>query len=119
MDSKNESRGNEFLDAVFALIAKTLIDTVVMDRDRAEAVADQVVADISESWGKVLVYIPQGRKRKALTMWRALYDKFTGTNYLELSREFGISLQWCYKIVRTMRKQVLAERQPDIFDGGE
>lgn len=38
-----------------------------------------------------------------------------GTNHSDLARKYGVSLQWIYKIVKTVRQEEMAKRQSDMF----
>ena len=46
---------------------------------------------------------------------RQIYDKVNSHNQSELAHEFGGSLQWVYKIIKTVRKEDIARRQADMF----
>lgn len=46
---------------------------------------------------------------------RQIYDKVNSHNQSELAREFGVSLHWVYKIIKTVRKEDIARRQVDMF----
>ena len=52
--------------------------------------------------------------KNALKGIKSLRD-FTGANHSELARKYGVSLQWIYKIVKTVRQEELARRQGDMF----
>jgi Mor family transcriptional regulator len=110
--------GTELLDDLAATVAHLLVERLGIDRDTAAAVGDQTAVTLSEKWGGGQVYIPAGRIAKAMAMHDALYARHKrGVPVEQLRREFGISLQWAYAIVRQMRKAEIERRQDDIFEG--
>lgn len=40
-----------------------------------------------------------------------------GANHAALAREYGVSIQWIYKIVKTMHRDQKTARQPDRLTG--
>ncbi|MCM2545448.1 Mor transcription activator family protein [Burkholderia glumae] len=48
---------------------------------------------------------------------RQIFEEFRGDNQAELARKFGVSLQWVYKIIKTVRREDIAARQRDLFGG--
>ncbi|MBG4648123.1 hypothetical protein I5F68_30295 [Pseudomonas aeruginosa] len=66
-------------------------------------------------WGGQNIYFPMGLSIKLSRRDRQIYDKFNGHNQSDLAREFGVSLQWVYKIIKAVRKEEIARRQVDMF----
>ena len=74
----------------------------------------EIDQSIAANWGGSIVYF---KKTFALTARdKEIYDKYNGRNRDQLCREYDISVQWFYQIVRTARTHDIAKRQPDIFD---
>jgi Mor family transcriptional regulator len=53
--------------------------------------------------GGGLVYIPSGLFQKKRRRNAEIFNKFTGTNTLALAREYGVSVQTIYRIIKRMR----------------
>jgi len=66
-------------------------------------------------WGGQNIYFPMGLSYKLSQRDRQIYDDFTGANHSELARKYGVSLQWIYKIVKTVRQEEMARRQGAVF----
>lgn len=117
MTTEKETRlGVELLDNLAAITAQILVDKLGLDRDTAAAIGDQAAVELSAKWGKSQVYIPAGRIAKAQAMHQAVYQRHKrGVPVEQIRRDAGISLQWAYTIIRTMRKAEIDAKQGDIF----
>jgi Mor family transcriptional regulator len=69
-------------------------------KENTDAVATRVVDSLVARWGGATLYIPKGRAVKAVELVRDIGRRFDGTNALALSREYGISTGYLYRLVR-------------------
>jgi Mor family transcriptional regulator len=56
-------------------------------------------------WGGQNIYFPMGLSYKLSQRDQAIYNEFNGINHSELARKHHVSLQWIYKIVKTVQKE--------------
>lgn len=66
--------------------------------------------------GKTSIF-PMGMVWKISQRDRDIFQKFNGRNQHELARQFGVSLQWIYSVVKRVRKEELDRMQGKLFDG--
>ena len=66
-------------------------------------------------WGGQNIYFPMGLSYILSKRDRQIYAEFNGNNHSELARKYGISLQWVYKLIKTVHKEEMATRQQDMF----
>jgi Mor family transcriptional regulator len=119
MNSPNDafrSKGPELLSDLAAHVAATLIDFLGTDKDQADQVGMELANRMAGVWGGQNIYFPMGLSYKLSQRDLEIYSKFTGNNHSDLAREYHCSLQWIYKIVKTMRAEELARRQGGLFD---
>lgn len=61
--------------------------------------------------------MPQGAKIERANTHLAIWEAFTGHNHGEVARQFNISEQSVYRIVKQQRKEVANRIQGDLFTG--
>ena len=110
-----KSKGPELLVDLAEQCSVALRETAGMDKDKAEQVGREIADRMASHWGGQNIYFPMGLSYKLSQRDRQIYDDFTGANHSELARKYGVSLQWIYKIVKTVRQEELARRQGDMF----
>lgn len=113
--SQLRSKAPELLTDLAEHIAVALCELVSMEVGKAEHVAKEVTERMAAHWGGQNVYFPMGQSVQLSRRDRQIYDGFNGTNHSELARQYGVSLQWIYKIVKAVRKEEIATRQGDMF----
>lgn len=103
----------ELLLESLAAIAGDVTTRVLEDLkpEVAKLLADEIATRFSDEWGGETYYIPKGRVFRRSAIYRQIWDRFTGSNALELKREFGMSLQHIYRILARERERDRAERQ--------
>jgi Mor family transcriptional regulator len=108
----------EILRELRESIAATLFGLGV-EQERAGLCAHACAERIRADWGGQLVYINKGQEydlsARDLEIWR----KYNGRNKHQLCREYGITEQWFYKVIKAMRKKETARRQADLFGAPE
>ncbi len=88
-----------------------------VDPEKAVEVGQAVADLMADLWGGQLIYFPKGMIRTLSKRDREIYAKFDGSNQGALAKEFNMSIQWVYRIVKLMRAEELARRQHGLFDG--
>ncbi|MFT8276000.1 Mor transcription activator family protein [Kerstersia gyiorum] len=110
------SKGPELLQDLADKVKVVLTNYGDIQDDVAEALGVEVAEVMAKSWGGMNIYVPLGivvrRHRKALEIWQ----DFKGDNVDEVARKHGVSTQWVYKVIKVMRAEELARRQPGLFD---
>ena len=117
MSTRDDSRskGPELLVDMIQHVTVALGELTEMDDSRAKQVAREIADRMAAHWGGQNIYFPMGLSYKLSQRDRQIYDDFTGANHSELARKYGVSLQWIYKIVKTVRQEEMARRQGAIF----
>lgn len=98
-----------------ATVAASLIQDGI-DAARAEQYAHAAAERIRNEWGGSMPYIPKGMEYELSLRDKEIWDKFTGHNRDQLIKEYDISLQWFYKIIKYQRAADIKRRQNDIFN---
>lgn len=111
-----KSKEPELLVDLAEQCSVALRETAGMDKDKAEQVGREIADRMASHWGGQNIYFPMGLSYKLSQRDRQIYDDFTGSNHSELARKYGVSLQWIYKIVKTVRQEEMARRQGDMFN---
>lgn len=115
MNDQFRSKGPELLLDLAQQVAHALGELIAVDQERAEHIGKAVAERMAAHWGGQNIYFPMGLTMKLSRRDRQIYDKFNGHNQNELAREFGVSVQWIYKIIKAVRKEEVARRQGDMF----
>ena len=113
--SSFKSKGPELLVDLADHVSFTLVELLAMDQDKARQVGVEIADRMAAHWGGQNIYFPMGLSYKLSQRDRQIYDDFTGANHSELARKYGVSLQWIYKIVKTVRQEEMARRQGALF----
>ena len=121
MSTRDDSRskGPELLVDMIQHVTVALGELTEMDDSRAKQVAREIADRMAAHWGGQIIYFPKGLSYKLSHRDREIYDKFNGKNHSELVMEYGISLQWLYKIIKAMRREDIAARQGLLFSDEE
>ncbi|GAB6040154.1 Mor transcription activator family protein [Endothiovibrio diazotrophicus] len=102
-----------------ALYGSTVLTGAGLDRRDAHALAWKIVEQVRANYGGQMTYIPKGVildiSARDLKIWKA----FTGQNQDQLAREFELSVQQIYAILRRTGAAQRALRQSPLFDGDE
>ncbi len=115
MKGEFRSKGPELLVDLSVHVAATLVELSSIDQDKAEQLGREIADRMAAHWGGQNIYFPMGLSVKLSRRDQQIYDEFNGTNHSELARKFGVSLQWIYRIVKTVRQEEIARRQGDMF----
>jgi len=87
-----------------------------IDAGAAHDAACEATEEFRRRWGGLIVYIPKGREseidRRNLEIWQ----RFNGHNHNDLAREYDLTTQKIYAIVKRVKRAQTRLRQRDIFD---
>lgn len=97
-----------------AIVAEVVARAFEVQPEVAKVVADEIATVFSDQWGGDQRYIPKGRVFRTSAIYREIYTRFTGHNQRELAREYGFSLIYMYRILKSERERDLSERQKGI-----
>jgi len=111
---KNREVGAELLVDLADNLSSILTDKVGISKDDAKAVAQEAAAHIADNWGGQSVYIPMDLVARMSSRNAEIFKAFTGDNISELVREFGLSRQAIYRIVKAERQR-RSPRQGSLF----
>lgn len=114
-----KSKGPELLVDLADQCAFALREIAGMDDDMSNQVAREVADRMASHWGGQNIYFPMGLSYKLSQRDHQIFAEFNGVNHSDLARKYGVSLQWIYKIVKMVRKEELARRQPKLFNCDE
>ncbi len=105
----------ELIRDVATMAQAILMKEYHQDEKTAKKMGVDVAVAFSKQCGGTQFYIPVGRFLKISKRDMQIYEKFTGDNHNELAKEFGISVQWVYKVIKTVKKQMQDKQQPKLF----
>lgn len=110
-----KSKGPELLSDLATHAAETMVELLEIDPELAQQAGMELANRMTVVWGGQNIYFPMGISYKVSQRDRQIFSEFTGNNHSDLARKYHCSLQWIYKIVRTIRAEELARRQGDMF----
>lgn len=86
-----------------------------IDRPAARAVAEKVVGHLTDHLGGQLIYIPKNLAAQIGKRDSEIWNKFDGRNQASLAKEYKLSLNQIYKILKRVQSQITAKNQMDMF----
>ena len=92
-----------------------LTEIAGQDAEKADQIGQEIAQRMAVHWGGQNIYFPMGLSYKLSQRDRLIYDEFNGSNHSELARKHGVSLQWIYKIIKTVRQEEIDRRQGGLF----
>lgn len=107
------SAGLELLDDLSAR-ATRIAQQLGLPKEQALELGASLALELSGAWGGSSAYIP--RALELSERHRAIYEAFTGRNYLALARQFKLSERMVRIIVARGRMADLQTRQSTLFD---
>ena len=110
-----KSKGPELLVDLAEQCSLALKESAGLDKDKADQVGREIAERMASHWGGQNIYFPMGLSYKLSQRDRLIYDEFNGSNHSELARKHGVSLQWIYKIIKTVRQEEIDRRQGGLF----
>lgn len=119
--SKGElrSKGPELLLDLASHVAVQVKALCGVSPEKADAVGLAVADLMSCHWGGQLLYFPKGMARKLSARDQEIYARFNGFNHADLAREFDVSLQHVYRILKIVHAGEIASRQGGLFSDSD
>lgn len=111
-DAKPGPKGELLLESL-AAIAADVTARILEDvkPEVAKLLADEIATRFSDDWGGETYYIPKGRVFRRSAIYREIWNRFAGSNQVELAREYGMSVIHIYRILARERERDRTERQ--------
>lgn len=91
---RKERVWNDFIEGLDGAILTALSEKLDNEQLRV-----RIIELMQESCGGLLVYIPKGFVNKANARNSLIKKEFTGDNHYELSKKYGLSVQYIYTIL--------------------
>ncbi|WP_040975391.1 Mor transcription activator family protein [Necropsobacter massiliensis] len=91
---RRERIWNDFIEGLDGAILTALSENLDNEQLRV-----RIIELMQEAFGGLLVYIPKGFTSKVNARNSLIRKEFTGDNHYELSRKYGVSVQWIYMIL--------------------
>lgn len=88
-----------------------------IEAEQADAIALALEEAMSSAWGGQVIYFPKNVRMRVSERDLQLYQEFNGHNHPELAQRYGLSVHWVYAIIKRVRDEIKAKKQPDMFSG--
>lgn len=85
-------------------------------REQAVKISYRIIKRMAKDWGGSAIYFPQALYWDIDERDLEIYAKFNGHNHRELAREYGMSDQWIYALIKRVREAKIKEAQRDLFE---
>mgnify|MGYP000067462736 CR=1 FL=1 len=105
--------------------ANLLVDMIVhleneltkygLPKQKAETMARDICDQLRLTFGGEQFYFPKGKELDVILKHHEIYKRFTGSNQIALSKEFGMTVPHIYRVLKSIHKEELDKRQPDLF----
>lgn len=115
--AESRSRVPELLVDLIDKTTRLLTERAGLDDVKALEVAEAIADNLRHDWGGQQIYFPKGVDIEISQRDYELYNRWNGTtaHLSSLAKEYDISMQWAYKITKTIRTIDSARRQDDLF----
>ncbi len=110
-----KNKGQDVLVDLAEQAAVLLRNKAGLDQDQAEDIGREIALAMSNHWGGQLIYFAIGRFLGLSERDYEIFDKFTGENHAELAREYKLSVQHIYRVVKAVKAAEMAKRQGGLF----
>lgn len=117
LDSENHAAGlsgREILVDVAEQVEERLA-AIGTDPDEASRLGWQVAEALNRFWGGGNLYICKGLAYEIALRDQEIYRRFNGDNHDWLAREYDLTVQHIYRIVKRVGAAERAKRQSDMF----
>jgi len=101
-------------------VGKNVIAELVennVDEPKAIEIAEALMERLRDNWGGQQIYIKKTDWGRGKIPQRdiEMYDKFNGHNHKQLAKEYDITLQRVYEIIKILHKIEVEKRQSSLF----
>jgi len=110
--SFNERSASLLMD-MFIHMEKQLVNQGIT-KAKATEIAEFTCNELRQTFGGEQFYLPKGRELDAMLKHHEIYKEFTGTNHVALSKKYDVSVPHIYRIVKSVHKEELDKRQPQL-----
>ena len=105
MSDKKEVSGDLVIDLLVQSVETRLRVNGVAEGD-AQQIAVECGEDVRAEWGGIgSLYIPKGAARKFRNRNAEIWARFTGNNYAELGRRYGLTEMRIRQIIAGIRRE--------------
>lgn len=106
--------GVELISHLAAVLSALLIKRG-FDAKNSEEITLHVMDEVRHQYGGQNVYFPRDLRLKVSQRDMEIYERYTRNelSMAEIVQEYGISLQWAYAIVRTVRDKLKEMREAE------
>lgn len=84
------------------------LERIIMDNitkaGKAKDIAQAIISDFKRTCGGLLWYIPKTDQADKIKRNKEIRERYTGDNIHELSREYNLTYQSIYQIIKKMKK---------------
>jgi len=105
---------HELLSDVSDRVKNLLLD-YGLPKEAAEQCGSAVADDLCTHWAGQNITIPMDYWYKLTQRDLEIWDKFTGNNHLQLAREYNLTVNAIYRIIKRIHRRAVSKHQPDIF----
>jgi Mor family transcriptional regulator len=100
--------------AILAKMLKKYGSEVGISDAHAHVLAREMAHEICQPFKKQLVYIPEDLGFELQERDRQLWQAFTGSNHHQLAKQFDLSVQTVYALVKRIGAEVKKRREPQL-----
>ena len=115
MSDNRKRKELELLEDLAKQTSRILQEVLAIDSEAGNHVGQEVANYMAINWGGQNVYIPKGVSIMVSKRHLEIYADFNGHNHAELSRKYGFSMPWIYRVVKLVRAEEVARRQGRLF----
>ncbi len=111
-------RRHEFFEDFVAAATRILVELGISQAESALA-ASAMADHIASHWGGQNLNVPMDWRRALTQLELEIYNKFTGDNYDELARHYGIADRTVRRYIQRIRERLAAaarRNQRDLFN---
>lgn len=108
-------RRHELLAELVDTAAARLVENEVPPKV-AQLIANDLADHVADNWGGQIITFPKDLRRKLTMLELEIYDRFSGENYDDLAREYGMTVSGMRKLVTRIRAKLAHRGQGDLFD---
>ena len=105
----------ELIKDLAGTVAYVAVKHYEMTPEAANKLGIDIALAFAEQAGGTQVYIPITLSVKISSRDIKMYERFDGSNHLQLAREYGCSVAWVYSIVKRVQKSEQDKNQPKLF----
>lgn len=96
-------------------VTAAILEALPIDKTAARDIGAKVAAYITANWGGQLIYIPKNLYGQISARDVALYAKFNGRNHADLAKEYNLTVQQVYRIIKDIGLRERAKNQGSLF----